>query len=82
MKERQIPPEGYEIESGIPLPRNGRPPIYQLRHMEVGQSFFVPDVSRNNMTSIYATAKRMEIKVSVRKVREKDTNGVRIWRVA
>lgn len=71
----------YAIDNNIPPPANkmGRPAVYPLRNLEVGQSFFVPLGDRKTISvcaSRYAKASGKTF--TVRQVQ----GGVRCWRTA
>jgi hypothetical protein len=72
---------GYEIENGVPapLPRKS----YPFRGMDVGQSFFVHDASRNAVDTASAQAgRRLERKFSVRAATKNGVAGFRVWRIS
>lgn len=69
-----------EIEKGIEMPDRplGKPPKYPWREMEVGDSFFVPNMNTADFGGGASTAgKRLGKKFSCRR----EGNGVRVWRV-
>jgi hypothetical protein len=67
-----------QIQRGIPIPpkKNGPAPLYPLRNLKVGESFFV--AQKKNPGSFYEVAKQHRIKISVRRI----GTGMRVWRVA
>ena len=78
----------FEIEKGVVMPRargGGRPPVFPMGKMEVGESFLVPEEwlrehytspdSFGATVSYYGT--RGGMKFAVRKVE----GGRRVWRV-
>ena len=74
------------IDNDVPMPsgrtpKGGRPTKYPIGDLQIGQSFFVV-ANRNDITSMYSTAARHKIKISMRKVQEHGVNGLRIWRTA
>jgi hypothetical protein len=67
------------IEKGIPLPGRERRKKYPFEGMEVGDSFFVPDVS---VMLLHAHARRyMPRRFTCRTVVESDVKGIRVWRI-
>jgi hypothetical protein len=77
--------ETFPIEDGIPLPPRkggGRPRLYHLDKLEVGQSIFVPrEQGRLNPGSI-AWAQRGGKKFTQRRGESAEgVPGVRIWRL-
>jgi len=75
----------FIIEKGIPVPAStsGRPTIYPLGNMDVGDSFSIPlpegKKHRDLQSSVSRAAKAREGKTfSSRKVE----GGVRVWRTA
>lgn len=80
MSDNQI-----KIDKDIPPPngRRGRRPELRdvLKKLEVGDSFFYPDMSDSFRGNCYWRAAYAGIKVTVRRVRENEVEGVRIWRV-
>lgn len=72
------------IEKGIPIPRfvNGRPLIYPFGDMKIGDSFFVPDVKKR--FSIYSQLRHFNERnaKNIKVVQRRESNGVRVWRIA
>lgn len=67
------------IEKGIPLPSRQIPKKYPFGEMEVGDSFFVSDVS---VGLLHAHARRYAPwRYTCRTVVEGDVKGVRVWRI-
>lgn len=66
-----------KIEHGIPITKCSRDAIYvtAFRQMKIGDSFVLPIKSR---AGPYLAARRLGIKVIVRKINDTE---VRIWRV-
>lgn len=66
-----------QIEKNIPLP-----PVRQEKHpwgsLAVGDSFFVPGMTRNNLSSALINARR---KYGADYVTRSENDGVRVWRV-
>lgn len=71
----------YEIEENVPLPAEhaprGRKEKYPWSTLEVGQSFFVPDVSAKRMQS---TASKAGGRTGRTFVARNAEGGVRVWR--
>lgn len=81
-KSKEMPKVDYKIEKGVEIPaRRGRKPKYPVALLNAGESFLVPNGSFKQassvVSSLYAAAKRVGIKVSVRIMED----GVRVWRV-
>lgn len=72
-KRKKIPRYGDDE------PRSGRPCIYPWRQMEVGQSFFVPNVSK---LPTYYWARKTGYRYLSRLLVEREQTGVRVWRIA
>ncbi len=76
--------ELIKIEKGIEIPPLGRPAIYPLRKMEVGDSFEVETTNRARR-GLYCLAHNAGIKITTR---SKRTEGdppkfkTRVWRIA
>jgi len=69
------------IESGIKCPPRTQQTegiSRTLRTLKVGQSFRLPD--KSSKFTVYSSAVRIGIKITTRKVNEKDWNGTRVWR--
>lgn len=72
----------FKVEKGVPIPpRRGRKSKYPVATLKDGESFLVPSGSfkkaQSVVSTLYAAAKRVGIKVSVRIMGD----GVRVWRV-
>jgi hypothetical protein len=70
-----------EIDKNIPAPDPSRRggAKYPWRQMEVGDSFFVADVTTNNLgTAAQQVGKRMGATFTTRKV----DGGARVWRIS
>lgn len=68
-----------KIERGVPLPvaRNQR--RYPYPQLQVGESFFVPAVTQNNIANqAYRWSRKLGRKFETRK----RPGGVRVWRTA
>ena len=79
----------YKIEDGVPMPQCvgglGRKAKYPYRQLEVGQSFFWPNIRvQSASTSACNTARRIGngVKFACRNVTENGVKGVRVWRIA
>lgn len=69
----------YRIERGIPVPQKYQVAKYPFEIMEVGDSFFVTNISR----SYIALKKRVlrPKRFACRTVFENGVRGTRIWRI-
>lgn len=73
----------FKIEKNVPIPpRRGRRSKYPVADLKTGESFLVPNgtfkKTQSVVSTLYAAAKRNDVKVSVRVMPE----GVRVWRTA
>lgn len=74
----------FEIRKDIPLWHNervgGRKAIYPWNKLEVGDSFFVPNIPVKRVSSAASAAARSRsgVKYAVRT----ENDGARVWRVA
>ncbi len=67
----------FKIETGLPMPIRGK---YPWRQMNVGDSFFVPNINGNVMGTLIASAHR---RLSGARFSQRAVDGgVRIWRIA
>ncbi len=68
-----------KVDPNIPMPA-GRIASrkYPWREMAIGDSFFIPDVSRKSFSGPSLAAKRTGFKFTVRTVE----GGLRVWRFA
>ena len=73
-----------KIDKGKPIPSHGAAvQKYPWDDMEIGDSFFLPGVTRNTLSSAAASAERRQgRKYSVRTLTEGCVKGVRCWRTA
>lgn len=75
-----------KIKKDVPLPPRHEGWTELLRGMEIGDSFFVPAATpqdRNKLTATCSSlARRLGLKVSVRKRTDRGIVGLRVWRVA
>lgn len=71
----------YVIEKNIPVAdgRGGRPKLYPLRDMKVGDSFAVDVGKRSSVASVASALKPKRF--STRIVEEKGKQVCRVWRV-
>jgi len=68
----------FKVEKGIPIPVARNVAKYPYEGMEIGDSFFVPNMSRVRMNgSVQHQQYRRGWKFSMRT----ESNGVRVWRV-
>ena len=79
----------FRIEKNVPIPkpsrRRGRPPVYPLEDMKVGESFFVKAATAGQRQKvrplIYGSIKRVERDSPNRKYELRSfDDGVRVWR--
>ena len=70
----------YKIEKNIPMTHFKRTIAFRLDDMAVGDSFVMPLVKRNNLTSATTMRKRNNLpgKFVTRRISDKD---MRVWRV-
>ena len=69
----------FKIDKGVPMgpgKRRGRPRKYPFPDMEVGDSFFVPNL-KNPRPLFASCAKHVGMKAAVRA----EGDGYRVWRV-
>jgi hypothetical protein len=84
---KTIPPQTYTftVEAAVPIPppKSGSTK-YPFPIMQVGDSFFVPNVRRENFCSCIANArfKNPGTNFTTRRVTENGVKGVRVWRIA
>lgn len=73
-------PAQFMIEKNVPLDQScGNQAKYPWRQMEIGDSFFVPNVKTNLITNCAAAIKkRAGLQFTCRTVE----GGVRVWRTA
>lgn len=65
-----------KIDKNVPIPSAQRKGSkYPWAQMQVGDSFFVPGKAKG----LYQAAKANNIKITVRTVKEKGKEGVRVW---
>ena len=75
----------YEIDRAIPIPPPSRGPgavKYPWAVMEVGDSFFVPGITKDNIYSSIKNASRDGRSFVARRVTENGVRGLRVWRAA
>jgi hypothetical protein len=69
----------YEITKAVPIPEPMKRLNYPYEQLQVGESFWVPDVNVQHMCN----ANRRKSKSLGRTfVARKENNGIRVWRVA
>ena len=74
----------FEVESDITIPpHRGRPTLYPWANMNVGDSFFVPDVPgrKRNRGISAANNRAFDPKIKEKYATRSVEGGVRIWRV-
>ena len=73
-----------EIDKNVPLSRSLRETKkYPWADMQVGDSFFIPQISEITRGGLYTGAQRAaRIKIATRRVTENGVEGVRVWRIA
>lgn len=74
-----------DIEKDIPLPeRESAERRYPIADMDVDDSFFVPITPENEegaiRSTLYSTARRLNVKVTLNKREEDGAIGIRCWR--
>lgn len=69
------------IDKNIPLPSE-RTSKYPVRQLELGESFFAPNISRTNIASSLQYAAGLGRKFATRRVTEDGVRGLRVWRIA
>jgi hypothetical protein len=67
-----------KIDKNIPLPGAHDETKTALSRLNVGDSFFVPNLSISGRTTMYRLAKQFDVKLVTRSV----DGGIRIWRLA
>ena len=68
------------IEKNVPAPANPRRRKYPFAEMEVGDSFFAPNIKISSVT--YSFARHPGKKFTARTVTENGVKGFRVWRIA
>jgi len=76
----------FAIEKNVPVPYvaahiSGRPPIYPFNELQVGESFYVPQITCKQRQSIQSQMRYRARKRGVRFISRKMEGGLRIWRV-
>jgi hypothetical protein len=74
----------YSTSSDHPAPLGGgrgRPNIYPLKNLEIGQSFFVPCTTDEEINSVRVSAQYYQRKLKRRFVTRLVEGGIRVWRV-
>lgn len=64
----------FKIDKNIPVPaaNSGRKRVYPWTDMEVGDSFFVPDKTREQVNAVSPHGKY---------TKRNENGGVRVWRI-
>lgn len=73
-----------KIDKNVPIPSAQRKGSkYPWAEMEVDDSFFIPSGKDGKAPKgLYVAAKANNIKITIRTVKEKGKEGVRVWRKA
>ena len=66
-----------QVEKDVPLPAPKKRNSYPYKSMDIGESFFVPDVK---MQTIYNYNYRASKSLNMRFIARREGEGVRIWR--
>ena len=70
----------YKIEKNVPIaPILKRTIAFPLDEMEIGDSFLMPLIKRNNLTSAISMRRRNKLP-GVYKTRRTDQETIRVWR--
>ena len=67
-----------QIETKIPIPEKKKRNFYPYKAMQVGESFFVPDVPTRLMCN---NNNRVSKNTGMKFVARREGNGVRVWRI-
>ncbi len=67
----------FSVERGVPIPPLRNPKKYPWDSMDIGDSFFIPNIKSNAAGAYSAHRAKMGEKHTVRTV----DGGVRIWRI-
>lgn len=72
----------YTINRGIPLPqkKRGRPSIYPLHELQVGESFFAPKPRKTVYATVALFAKKHGKAFVLDEWEEDGVLGTRVWR--
>ena len=71
----------YKIEKDVPMPETTRQTTYPFSDMEVGDSFFAPDKTSEQLRNASSHwRKKKGWKFTAQNVIEDDVQGARIWR--
>lgn len=74
----------YSLTSDHPAPigvGRGRPNLYPLKNLEIGQSFFVPCSTEKEINSVRVSVQYYQRKLKRRFVTRFIEGGIRVWRV-
>lgn len=81
MKKKK--PLAYKIDQGIPIPERGRPGMirWPFREMEVGESFYVGDYSRDSMRYVCNAGRNYFRKMNpgLTVCARRESTGFRVW---
>ena len=79
----------FDIVENVPIPnKDWKPRKYNIDELDVGGALVIPQGEKHTSGAIYAGARALGIKVSVRKFAEDDEHGrykagdTGVWRVA
>lgn len=72
----------YKIEKGVPIPTCAVNKKYPLRELEIGDSFFVPDVTQVKITGAFNSHAPKKFSCRTLKDDKGNIKGVRVWRIA
>lgn len=75
----------YQIEQGHAVPDKARrgngTPVYPWGQMEIGDSFFVPDVSGTRRRAVTVRACEAHRKTGFKFCTRSENTGARVWRI-
>ncbi len=72
------------IDNNIPMPASkvGRPILYPFKHLEVGESFFIPKSRRKLGSLILRNSRKLRRTFESRQWEQDGVQGIRVWRTA
>lgn len=72
------------VDSNIPMPASkvGRPVLYPFKHLEVGESFFIPKSRRKIGSLIMRNSRKLRRTFESRQWEQDGVQGIRVWRTA
>ncbi len=87
LAKKEVAVQEIKIEKNVPfpVPVKGAPnKKYPLGEMEVGDSFFAPDVRSSTISGAFAHYEALGLKFSCRTIKDNSglPLGVRVWRIA